>query len=89
VFPVRYELRFYIPEDGIIHSHCRDDLKSYKSAVYNVQNCARHTVFTLKPTVEVLLTTNGKESAAEASAQACLLVNWLLKSADLAVNIAP
>jgi hypothetical protein len=26
---VKYELRFYIPEDGILHSHCRENLKSY------------------------------------------------------------
>jgi hypothetical protein len=26
--PVKYELGFYIPEVGILHSHCRD-LKSY------------------------------------------------------------
>jgi hypothetical protein len=29
VSPVKYELRFYIPEDGILHSHCRENLKSY------------------------------------------------------------
>jgi hypothetical protein len=29
VFPVKYELGFYIPEDGILHSHCRENLKSY------------------------------------------------------------
>jgi hypothetical protein len=27
--PVRYELDFYIPEDGILHSHSRENLKSY------------------------------------------------------------
>jgi hypothetical protein len=27
--PVRYELRFYIPEDGILHSHRRENLKCY------------------------------------------------------------
>jgi hypothetical protein len=27
--PVRYELEFYIPEDGILHSHRRENLKSY------------------------------------------------------------
>jgi hypothetical protein len=27
--PVRYELGFYIPDDGIFHSHRRDNLKSY------------------------------------------------------------
>jgi hypothetical protein len=29
VFPVRYELGSYIPEDGILHSHLRENLKSY------------------------------------------------------------
>jgi hypothetical protein len=27
--PVRYELGFYIPEDGIFHSDRRENLKSY------------------------------------------------------------
>jgi hypothetical protein len=27
--PVRYGLGFYIPEDGILHNHCRENLKSY------------------------------------------------------------
>jgi hypothetical protein len=36
---VRYELGFYIAEDGILLSHRRDNLKSYiVSAVYVVQN---------------------------------------------------
>jgi hypothetical protein len=29
VFPLRYELGFYIPEDGIVHSHRRENLISY------------------------------------------------------------
>jgi hypothetical protein len=29
VSPVRYELGFYIPEDDILHSHCRENLASY------------------------------------------------------------
>jgi hypothetical protein len=29
VSPVRYKLGFYIPEDGIIHSHRRENLKFY------------------------------------------------------------
>jgi hypothetical protein len=28
MFPVRYELGFYIPEDGILHSHRRERNKS-------------------------------------------------------------
>jgi hypothetical protein len=27
--PVRYDLGFYIPEDGILHSRRRENLKSY------------------------------------------------------------
>jgi hypothetical protein len=30
VSPVKYELDFYIPEDDILHSHCCENLKSYK-----------------------------------------------------------
>jgi hypothetical protein len=29
VSPVKYELRFYIPEDDILHSDRRENLKSY------------------------------------------------------------
>jgi hypothetical protein len=29
VSPVKYELSLYIPEDVILHSHCRENLKSY------------------------------------------------------------
>jgi hypothetical protein len=29
VSPVKYDLGFYIPEDDILHSHCRENLKSY------------------------------------------------------------
>jgi hypothetical protein len=29
MFHVRYELGFYIPEDDILYSHCRENLKSY------------------------------------------------------------
>jgi hypothetical protein len=27
--PVKYELGFYIPEDDVLHSHCRENFKSY------------------------------------------------------------
>jgi hypothetical protein len=30
---VRYELGFYIPEDGILHSHRRENLKSYMTVM--------------------------------------------------------
>jgi hypothetical protein len=33
VSPVKYELGFYIPEDGILHSHGRENLKSYNRRV--------------------------------------------------------
>jgi hypothetical protein len=29
VSPVKYELGFYVLEDDILHSHCRENLKSY------------------------------------------------------------
>jgi hypothetical protein len=36
VSPVRYELGFYIPEDGILHSHRREELKSDTFPTYVV-----------------------------------------------------
>jgi hypothetical protein len=30
---VKYELGFYIPEDGILHSHCRENLRFYTGSV--------------------------------------------------------
>jgi hypothetical protein len=30
VSPVKYELGFYIPEDDILHSHRRENLKCYE-----------------------------------------------------------
>jgi hypothetical protein len=32
MFTMRYELGFYIPEDDILHSYRRDNLKSYSEA---------------------------------------------------------
>jgi hypothetical protein len=29
MFPVRYERGFYITEKGILHTHCRENLKSF------------------------------------------------------------
>jgi hypothetical protein len=29
MFPLKYELGFYIPEDVILHSHRRENFKSY------------------------------------------------------------
>jgi hypothetical protein len=34
VSPLRYELDFHIPEDGILHSHCHENIKSYKQKYY-------------------------------------------------------
>jgi hypothetical protein len=34
VSPVKYELGFYIPEDGILLSHRRENLKSYIIGCY-------------------------------------------------------
>jgi hypothetical protein len=30
VSPVKYELGFYIPDDDILHSHCREHVKCEK-----------------------------------------------------------
>jgi hypothetical protein len=38
VSPVKYELGFYIPEDDILHSDRRENLKSYMCTGYLWQN---------------------------------------------------
>jgi hypothetical protein len=45
VSPVRYELGFYIPEDGILHSHRRENLKSYMVLTYCCIGKTRGTMF--------------------------------------------
>jgi hypothetical protein len=32
--PVGYELGFYIPEDGILHNHCRENLAAYTNPFF-------------------------------------------------------
>jgi hypothetical protein len=36
MFPVRYELEFYIPEDGILRSPRRENSKSYRAPVISM-----------------------------------------------------
>jgi hypothetical protein len=40
VSPVKYELGFYIPEDDILHSHCRENLKSYTTKHFSMKTYA-------------------------------------------------
>jgi hypothetical protein len=43
VSPVKYELCFYIPEDDILHSHRRENLKSY--SFFNLHELTALCVF--------------------------------------------
>jgi hypothetical protein len=36
VSPMRYHLGFYIPADGILHSRCRENLRSYQVVLFDV-----------------------------------------------------
>jgi hypothetical protein len=36
VSPVKYELDFYVPEDDILHSYRRENLKSYNQCEVSV-----------------------------------------------------
>jgi hypothetical protein len=38
VSPVKYKLRFYIPEDDIVHSLRRENLKSYRGDESRFEN---------------------------------------------------
>jgi hypothetical protein len=45
VSPVRYELGFYIPEDGILHSHRRENLTLYNYHNYSRRPSVGRTAF--------------------------------------------
>jgi hypothetical protein len=53
VSPVKFELCFYIPEDGILHSHRRENLKSYippRNFLYSIVCFVRNVIaWYLKP----------------------------------------
>jgi hypothetical protein len=51
VSPVKYELGFYIPEDDILHSHRRENLKSYKSVCPDASDRDFRTSSGVKDTV--------------------------------------
>jgi hypothetical protein len=54
VSPVKYELGFYIPEDDILHSPCREKLKSYIVHIA-VLNYAREQTISLKRSTVLLV----------------------------------
>jgi hypothetical protein len=47
VSPVKYELGFYIPEDDILHSHRRENLKPYIAV--RVPDCNQTNSMTFSP----------------------------------------
>jgi hypothetical protein len=49
VSPVRYELGFYVPEDGVRHSHRRKNLTSYEKNY--VQIFGEEILFSIKNSV--------------------------------------
>jgi hypothetical protein len=52
VSPVRYELGFYIPEDGTVHSHRRDNLKFFCTQFFFKKNAS----YTFEPQQLMILT---------------------------------
>jgi hypothetical protein len=40
--PVRYELGVYIPEDGILHSHSRENHRSYMNEIFDQEKIYRN-----------------------------------------------
>jgi hypothetical protein len=48
MFPVRYELGYYIPEDGIFHSRRRKTLKSY-TVSYIITACFSSITLNIAP----------------------------------------
>jgi hypothetical protein len=42
MFPVRYELDFYMPEDEILRSHRREKLKYYMNLIRSCSSLIKH-----------------------------------------------
>jgi hypothetical protein len=40
VSPVKYEVGFYVPEDGILHSHCRANVITHSINVLNMNSAS-------------------------------------------------
>jgi hypothetical protein len=57
VSPVKYEPMFYIPED-ILHSHRRENLKSYVSLIVSITISARKYISDVLPASADCLLTN-------------------------------
>jgi hypothetical protein len=49
VSPVKYELGFYIPEDDILLSHRRENLKSYIPVAISLLTTRQHRLNVLSP----------------------------------------
>jgi hypothetical protein len=47
VSDVRYELGYYIPEDGVLHNHRRENLKSYITQISSIVNESRDNIITV------------------------------------------
>jgi hypothetical protein len=56
VIPVRYELGFYIPEDGILHSYSRQKLKSYMmNTTFGILAITAEQVASCRPFYSILV----------------------------------
>jgi hypothetical protein len=44
MFPVRYEMGFYIPGDGVLHIYCLENLKFYVTKYSVLQNARNKLV---------------------------------------------
>jgi hypothetical protein len=48
VSSVRYELSFYIPEDGVLSSHRRENLKSYSNILFFSYGLRFYTILEIR-----------------------------------------
>jgi hypothetical protein len=83
--PVRYKLGFYIPQDDILHSHCREKLKSRNqhdpdSQIY--KTAWRHIPEDCTIDIRSWIHELSSRYRPSCSAIQCLDVTWLLLSAS-------
>jgi hypothetical protein len=58
VSPVKYELGFYIPEDGILHSHSRENLNRVYATVAFTSGCETPALPLIPPALHYQLLFN-------------------------------
>jgi hypothetical protein len=88
VCPVRFELGFYIPEDDVLHSHRRENLKFYK----NTQDCKENELLISRGNLTLFIQidiVNDRETTVDKSGAVPIVIAPKTCGALLCVSLSP